>query len=323
MKILRSLKASREFYLLLFIAFIVAAITIFTDGFLDPQNIEDMALNATYIIVASIGMNLIIITGNIDVSFGSILAVAALISANMCQAGLPATVYAPAALVIGAVLGALNGLLIAYCRVPAIIATLGMTQLLRGGIILFTQGYWVTNLPASFRSIGGGRLLGIPIPILVTVVAVILAAWLMQYFPFGRSIYAVGSNRHAAELAGINPKKVVLWVYILAGLFVGIATIIYATRFTAVQSNAGKGFEMVCISAVVVGGTNIDGGSGRIAGTVLGALLSSILTTGLIFLRVSSYWVQVVLGGLIIVAVLIGTNQDRRTAKAFTRQTAK
>ncbi len=314
------MKHNRELYLFLFIVLIVAVIAMTANGFLATQNVLDMLLNATYVVVASIGMNMIILTGNIDISFGSILAVCALVMGNMCQAGFSASEYVVAAIVIGGVLGAVNGFLVAYCNVPSIIATLGMNQLLRGLIILITQGYWVTNLPASFRSIGAGRFMDIPIPIIVAVVALIIAAWFMKYTYFGRSIYAVGSNRTASFLAGINPNRVVFAVFVSAGLLVGLATVIYATRFTAVQSNAGKGFEMVCISAVVVGGTSINGGSGKVAGTMLGALLASILSTGLIFMHISSYWVRVVLGGLIIVAVLIGTAERRQEQESLLRR---
>jgi len=312
MKLIKGLKLSREFYLFIFIILIVFAITVFSEGFLNIANIEHILLNVTYIVVAAIGMNLIILTGNIDVSFGSILAVVALAMGNMAVSGISAWIYVPVALVIGTLLGALNGFIVAYGKVPAIITTLGMNQLLRGAILLITGGRWVANLPASFRNIGGGRLFSVPIPIIVTIVVVLAAIWFMKHTPYCRSIYAVGSNRSAAELAGINSKGVILGVYAIAGLLIGISTVIYTTRFTSVQNNVGIGFEMMCISAVVIGGTSITGGSGRIQGTVLGALLAAILTTGLVFLRISTFWMQMVLGALIILAVLSSSMHSKR-----------
>ena len=308
---------TKEAFVGIFLIMLVVFLNFTTVGFLTSQNILDILLDISFILVAAIGMTMIIITGNIDVSFGSILAVLALTAGQLAKAGVPVPVYFLIILVLGGILGGINGILITKFKVPSIIATLGMIQIHRGLIVVITQGYWIHELPPSFNYIGTGRLLGIQIPTLIAAVVVVIAWWFMKYSRFSRKIYAVGSNKEAARLAGINVNKVVLLVFIMAGVLVAIATMIYATRFITIQSNAGIGFEMVVITAVVVGGTNIMGGSGKIWGTVLGALLLGVIGTGLTFLKISSYWEQTFQGLLILVAVLGGVSQYYKERKTI------
>lgn len=305
----------REVHLLLFILLLTILLTAINSTFISATNIKDILLNVSYVIVASVGMNLILITGNIDISFGGMLAVLSLTAATLCEQGVHAAVYYPVTIVMGALLGMINGFVVTKLRVPAIITTLAMNQILRGGILVFTQGYWVTNLPRSWYNLGNASILGLQTPLFVALIVSIATILFMRYAPFARSIYAVGSNKDAAMLVGINADRVIWIVYIIAGAFVGLATMVYATRFTAVQSNAGVDFEMTCITAAIIGGTSTKGGTGTFLGTILGALLVGMIRTGLVLSHVSSYWEQAFIGMVILISVLISSYEDIRRGR--------
>jgi rhamnose transport system permease protein len=308
---------SRESLIAVFLVILLIFLNFTTVGFLRAQNILDILVNISFVLVAAVGMTMIIITGNIDVSFGSMLAVLALSAGQLAKAGLPVPVYFLIILILGGVLGGVNGILVTKFKVPSIIVTLGMIQIHRGMIVAITKGYWIHEIPQSFNYIGTGKILGIQIPILIAALVAAVGCWFMRYSRFSRKIYAVGSNRDAARLAGIDTNKVVFSVFVMAGVLVAIATMIYATRFITIQSNAGIGFEMVVITAVVVGGANIMGGSGKITGTILGALLLGVIGTALTFLKISAYWEQTFQGLLILVAVLSGVSQYYKKRKAI------
>jgi len=279
--------------------------------FLTPGNLSDIAVNAAYISVAAVGMTLVIVSGNIDISVGSILGVCATIAGELARSGQPVVVAFAVAILVGGLLGAVNGLLVAYANIPAIVVTLGMLSILRGGLILVTQGRWIEQLPTEFF-FSQRSTLGVPNPIWVMAGVVLLGALFMKYHPIGRAIYAVGNNAEAARLAGINPRSVRMFVFVVNGLLVGLASVLYASKFTAIQSNAGQGFELIVITSAVVGGVSILGGSGTVFGALLGALLLSLIGTVSIFLQVSPFWLQTVQGLLILLTVLIDIVRRRR-----------
>ncbi len=279
--------------------------------FLTPGNLSDIAVNAAYISVAAVGMTLVIVSGNIDISVGSILGVCATIAGELARSGQPVVVAFAVAILVGGLLGAVNGLLVAYANIPAIVVTLGMLSILRGGLILVTQGRWIEQLPTEFF-FSQRSTLGVPNPIWVMAGVVLLGALFMKYHPIGRAIYAVGNNAEAARLAGINPRSVRMFVFVVNGLLVGLASVLYASKFTAIQSNAGQGFELIVITSAVVGGVSILGGSGTVFGALLGALLLSLIGTVSIFLQVSPFWLQTVQGLLILLTVLVDIVRRRR-----------
>ncbi len=279
--------------------------------FLTPGNLSDIAVNAAYISVAAVGMTLVIVSGNIDISVGSILGVCATIAGELARSGQPVVVAFAVAILVGGLLGAVNGLLVAYANIPAIVVTLGMLSILRGGLILVTQGRWIEQLPIEFF-FSQRSTLGVPNPIWVMAGVVLLGALFMKYHPIGRAIYAVGNNAEAARLAGINPRSVRMFVFVVNGLLVGLASVLYASKFTAIQSNAGQGFELIVITSAVVGGVSILGGSGTVFGALLGALLLSLIGTVSIFLQVSPFWLQTVQGLLILLTVLVDIVRRRR-----------
>lgn len=252
--------AGRELTILAILILLTVVVSLVNPNFLAKQNIFDILVNSSYIAVAAVGMTLIILTANIDISVGSMLAVCSIAAGLLAKTGMPMVFVFLLTVIVGGLLGGINGALTAKFKIPSIIATLGMMTILRGVILWLTKGYWIQNLPASFRGLGTGAIIGIPIPIAVMVTVIVFFLLWLRYAQVGREIYAVGSNREAARLAGINVDRIVLLVFIISGALIGAATLIYATRFTVVQSNTGIGFELVVITAVVVGGTNIFGG---------------------------------------------------------------
>lgn len=288
-----------------------AIVSLINPDFLSANNLLDIAVNTAYIAVAAAGMTMVIVSGNIDISVGSMLGVCATIAGELARNGVPVPIAFAAAVLAGGALGAVNGLLVAYARIPAIVVTLGMLSILRGGLILVTQGRWIESLPEAFF-FSQRSTLGIPNPIWVMVLVSVLTWLFMKYHRLGRAIYAVGGNAEAARLAGINPKRIYLFVFIMNGLLVGLAAVLYASRFTAIQSNAGQGFELAVISGTVVGGVSILGGVGSVMGALLGSLLISQIGTAAIFLKVSPFWLQAVQGGLILLTVLVDVLRRRR-----------
>jgi ribose transport system permease protein/rhamnose transport system permease protein len=283
--------------------------------FISPANVSDILVNTAYVAVAAVGMTMVIVSGGIDISIGSILGVCATIAGKLAVSGVPVPLAFLAAVAAGAVMGMLNGVLISFARIPPIVATLGTLSILRGGLILITQGEWIMNMPESFfisqrqYDIGGW----LPIPIVVMVLAIAVGWFWMRYTASGRALYALGGNPEAARLSGISPRRVTLQVYTLNGLLVGMAAVLYAARFTSIQSNAGLGFELSVITAAVVGGVSILGGSGSVVGALLGAVLVNVISTGSVFLKISPFWLQTVQGGLILLTVLLDMLRRRRS----------
>lgn len=283
-----------------------------TPGFLQTANLRDILVNAAPLVVAACGMTMVILAGMIDISAGSALAVCAATAGLTAKAGAPLLLVILAPMLAGAIVGAVNGWLVAFVRIPAIIVTLGMMSVLRGGIIWWTRGEWIGNLPPSFSAVGRGEVAGVPIPVWIAAGVVAATALLLARTPFGRHLYAVGGNPLAAARMGIPVPRVLWLVFVLHGALLGLAALVYASRFSVIQSNAGLGFELLVISAVVVGGVNIFGGQGTVWGSALGALLLQVISTGLIFRRVSEYWAPSVQGALVLLAVVADAWRTRR-----------
>lgn len=287
-------------------------------SFFAADNLTDILVNSSFVAIAAVGMTMVIVSGGIDISIGSILGVCATVAGTLAQNGTPVVLAFLAAIAVGALLGAINGALIAFANIPPIVTTLGTLSILRGALILVTKGQWITDLPPEFFisqkqfNIGGV----LPIPVLAMLLAVAIGWFWMRYTTAGRTLYAVGGNSEAAQLAGINTRAVTLHVYTLNGLLVGVAAVLYAARFTSIQANAGLGFELGAITAAVVGGVSILGGSGSVVGALLGALLINVISTGAVFLKISPFWLQTVQGGLILLTVLVDVLRRRRFQKA-------
>jgi rhamnose transport system permease protein len=219
--------------------------------------------------------------------------------------GLPTPVAGLAAAMVGAILGSLNGVLVAYVRIPSIVVTLAVMVALRDGLRWVTQGAWVQDLPPSFQWFGLPQSTSEAITIAFAIVLLIAAAWGLRNLAAGRAVYATGSNAAATRLAGIDPDRVVFCVFVLTGALTGAAALFNSVRFNQIPSNAGVGMEMQVIAAVIVGGTSVNGGRGTVAGTLLGVVLLGLIGPALTYLGISAYWERAIQGGIILAAVAI------------------
>lgn len=284
---------------------LAATLVIVAPGFFARDNLVDLFLAGLPVLVAALGMTLVILTGHIDISIGSIFAVAAVSSGLLAKAGLPLPLVAAAACALGALLGALNGALVAYVRIPSIVVTLSTMIVWREGLRWMTEGAWIQQLPETYQWLGTSARL---YPLLVTVIVASLyagVAWGLRYLPAGRAVYATGSSPDAARLAGIRTERVTLAVFALAGALTGLAALLNSVRFNQIPSNTGLGLELEVIAAVIVGGTAITGGRGSTAGTLLGVVLLGAIGPALTFLGVSAYWERAIQGGIILIAVAV------------------
>jgi ribose transport system permease protein len=261
-------------------------------------------------------MTLVVLTGGIDLSVGSVLAIGGAIAAGLLKFGIEipsGNLYIGftllgsilGGLVIGSLLGLFNGWTITKFKVPPFVATLAMLTIARGFTMLYTKGFPISNLGDSFAYIGTGWFVGIPVPVWISAVVIVVAIIITQKTALGRYIYAIGGNEHASKLSGINISKVKIIVYGIAGMLAAVGGIIVTSRLDSAQPNAGMSYELDAIAAVVIGGTSLSGGRGTIMGTVLGALIIGVLNNGLVLLNVSPFWQQVVKGGVILLAVII------------------
>jgi rhamnose transport system permease protein len=287
-------------------------------GFINPRflasrNLSDILLGNAYIAVAAVGMSMVIISGNIDISVGALIGVLATISGSLAVAGAPILVTWLTPLVLGVVVMAAQGAVVAYLRIPAIVVTLGMLSILKGGLISVTGGKWITDLPQSFH-LADLYVANVPMPVLIMVLATGLAALWMRYSPNGRAIYATGGNAEAARLCGVNPRRTVVMVFALHGFFAGLATLVYATQLRVIQSTTPPGLELTVITASVVGGVSILGGVGTVVGSTLAAILIAEITSALVFINISPYWTDAVRGGLILATVIADILRRQRRA---------
>lgn len=279
------------------------SVGLYNPRFLSTSNLNTIFSGNAYIAVAAIGMAMVIITGHIDVSIGALIGVLATISGTLAVSGYPVWVAWGAPILLGMAVNLVVGWLVAYARIPSIVVTLGMMSILRGGLISITGGTWISGLPRSFM-IAQWKPFGLPFPIITMVVLTVMAAWWMRNFPFGRSLYAVGGNPEAARATGLNSERRVLAVFVIHGAFAGIATILFATQLQVIQSTVPPNLELTVITAAVIGGVSILGGSGTVIGSTLAAILFATIGSALIFVNVSAYWLRAVIGGLILMTVL-------------------
>ena len=300
---------------------LVALTLIFTAAnprFISERNISDILLNSSYIAVAAIGMSLVIISGNIDISVGSLIGVLATVAGTLAVSGAPVWVAWLAPLILGPIAGAVTGFFVAYLRIPAIVVTLGMMSILKGGLIIWTNGAWIYNLPPEFM-LAQQKWMGIPSPVYFMIVLTILAALWMRYSPQGRAVYAVGGNKEAARLSGISERRVLMQVFMINGLMVGIAALMFATQYNSIQSTVPPGVELTIITSSVVGGVSILGGVGTVVGATLATILLNAIRSGMVFINLSAYWIQAVQGLLILITVLADLLRRRRQARALGR----
>ena len=288
--------------LLAYVALLVT-VGVIAPSFFGAGNLRDLAMNNAAVLIVAVGMTLVILAGEIDISVGSQFAVCTLATGWLAKSGIPILVVLPLVIVAGALMGAVAGVFIARLRLPSIVVTLALMVAWRDGLRWITEGEWVQNLPANFQWFGLGQTVGQLLIVLVAIVLLIAFAWMLRHLNAGRAVYAVGSNAEAARLSGVEPQRILFGVFVLMGALVGLAAAFNAVRFSIVPSNAGFGLELKAIAAVVVGGTAITGGRGRVLGTLIGVALLGTIGTALTFAGVNPFWEKAIQGMIILVAV--------------------
>jgi inositol transport system permease protein len=302
--------------LAMFIAF-----SLLSEGFFTPRNIFNIIRQISFMGLIAIGVTMVIITGGIDLSSGSVLALVAVIATSLAQLpesatlkyeGLSVPIIVPVivGLAVGALCGAINGSLIARFGIPAFIATLGMMTVARGFALIYSNKP-LSQLTPEYNFIGQGAIMGVPFPVIILLVVAVATHIMLNNTPFGRYIYALGGNEQAARISGVNINRVKIGVYTLAGLLSGLAGLVVSSRVGSGQPGQGVGIELDAIAAAVIGGTSLSGGIGTIWGTIVGALIIGVLDNGLILLNVDQYWITIVKGTIIVVAVIIDQRKNR------------
>jgi rhamnose transport system permease protein len=272
-------------------------------SFFSATNLRDLALNNAPALLVATGMTLVILVGEIDISIGSQFAVASVAAAWLAKAGVPIALLLPCVILIGSLMGAINGALVGRLGLPSIIVTLAMLVAWRDALRWATQGAWVQNLPKDFQWFGLGQSAGRILIVASALVILALFSWILKNLGIGRAIYAVGSDREAARLAGIEPQRIAFGVFVLMGALTGLAALLNAVRFSETPSNAGAGLELKAIAAAVVGGATITGGRGNLGGTLIGVALLGVIGTALTFMGVNPFWEKAIQGAIILAAL--------------------
>lgn len=283
-----------------------------SEYFMTWRNWMDILRQTSINGILAVGMTYVILTRGIDLSVGSILAFSGLCSAMVAVQGYGLLAALSAGMFAGAVMGALNGFIVANLSIPPFVATLGMLSVGRGLTFILNDGSPVTDLPEAYLALGTGKLGPIGMPIVIFAIVALFFWLVLKYTTYGRYVYAVGGNEKSARTSGIGVRKVTFSVYVISGLLAGLAGIVLSARTTSALPQAGVSYELDAIAAVVIGGTSLSGGTGSIVGTLFGALLIGVINNGLNLLGVSSYYQQVAKGLIIVFAVLIDVWRKRR-----------
>ena len=307
-----ALKRSTIFYPAVGLLLVCLVMIFASNSFLSAANLENVARQVSINAIIAVGMTCVILTGGIDLSVGSLMALSGTLIAGLMVAGMNAVAALVIGVAIGLGFGVANGFFVAFAGMPPIIVTLATMGIARGLALIYTGGYPVDGLPDWFSFFGSGKVFGVQAPILIMLIVYLLAWVLLERMPFGRYVYAIGGNEEATRLSGIRVARVKLVVYAFSGLTSAIAAVVLTARLMSGQPNAGVGFELDAIAAVVMGGTSISGGRGSIIGTLLGALLLGVLNNGLNMVGVNPYVQNVIKGAIILLAIYISRDRRRK-----------
>lgn len=308
---------AKEIPILIFSVSIFVIFSTLSSNFSTFENISLILTQITTIGLIAIGMLMVILFGGIDLSVGSVLAVVATIVGMLVNAGVNPVLAALIGIIVGAICGAINGFFITRFNIPDIITTLATMFIFRGLAVAISNGQWVTNFPEAFNYFGQGSILGVPVSVVLLIIAAIIFWYILSQTSFGRRIYAIGGNPEAAKLAGMKIKTTKLYVYIFSGMLTSVAAVIFASNIGNVQaSTAGKGIEFTVIAAVLIGGASIFGGVGTLPGTIIGVLLMGIIKNGLVLSQASVYWIDAATGFILILAIIMNTIQRSRSVSS-------
>lgn len=302
----------REFNVLIALVVVGALISLYTPYFLTTNNLMGVFRAFSLTAIMSIGMVMVIITGGIDLSVGSAMGLASLVTALCFSMGYPTGVCIAAGLGVGLVFGLCNGLLITFIGLPPFIATLGTLSIGRGLMYMITRGVPVTpETPESFAILGQGYLGPVPVPVIIMVVLMLLFAVIMRRTRFGRHVYATGGNEHAARLSGVKVDRIKLSVYVLSSTIAALAGVIGFSRYLSAEPASGFGSELDVIAAAAIGGASLAGGAGSVTGAVIGAALVGVIANGVVLLNINTYAQQAITGGVILIAVSLDVLRSR------------
>jgi rhamnose transport system permease protein len=317
----------REIGILVALLALIAVTAIMEPRFIEADSLRNLALNASIFAILAAGQTLVIITRNVDLSVGSVLGLAAFMAGDLLSSnpGLPIPIVIALGMLLGAGCGVLNGVLVTFGQVPALVVTLGTLYAFRGLAFLWTSGRQVNaeTLPDPFLNLGTGSVLGIPTLALIALVVVVIVGQCLRDFRAGRELYAIGSNPDGARLAGVRSERRVFSAFVLSGALAGLAGVLFTARFGTVDATAGNGYELTVISATVVGGVAIFGGIGSVYGAGLGALLLTTITSSLIVLKVEAFWQMAAIGALLLLAIAFDRLVGLRVEAALRRRSAR
>jgi len=317
----------RELGIIVAFLALVAVTGILEPRFLEAGSLRNLALNASIFVILAAGQTLVLVTRNVDLSVGSVLCLSAYLAGDLLSkhSGMSLVLVFALGMLLGAACGLLNGVLVTWGQVPALVVTLGTLYVFRGVAFLWTNGRQVNaeTLPDAFLKLGSDSIAGIPILVVFAlVVVVVVGQWLRDYRA-GRELYAIGSNPEGARLAGVRSQRRVLVAFVLAGALAGLGGVLFTARFGTVDATAGAGYELTVIAAAVVGGVAIFGGTGSVYGAALGALLLGTITSSLIVLRVEAFWQQAAIGALLLLAIAFDRLVGLRVDAALRRRSAR
>lgn len=308
-------------------ALLLAVTAILQPRFLEADSLRNLALNASIFAILAAGQTLVLVTRNVDLSVGSVLGLSAFMAGDLLSnhPGTAIPVVIALGMALGAGCGLINGVLVTFGRVPALVVTLGTLYVFRGLAFLWTDGRQVNaeTLPDSFLNIGTGSVLGLPTLALIALGVVLIVGRCMRDFRSGRELYAIGSNPEAARLAGVRTDRRVLTAFAISGALAGLGGVLFTARFGTVDATAGNGYELTVIAAAVVGGVPIFGGAGSVYGAALGALLLGTITSSLIVLKVDAFWQQAAVGALLLTAIAIDRFVGLRLDAALRQRSAR
>ncbi|SSC65999.1 MULTISPECIES: ABC transporter permease [Ciceribacter] len=302
----------REFNVLIALVVVGALISLYTPYFLTTNNLMGVFRAFSLTAIMSIGMVMVIITGGIDLSVGSAMGLASLVTALCFSMGYPTELCIAAGLGVGLIFGLCNGLLITFIGLPPFIATLGTLSIGRGLMYMITRGVPVTpETPEAFAILGQGYLGPVPVPVIIMVVLMLVFAVIMRRTRFGRHVYATGGNEHAARLSGVKVDRIKLSVYVLSSTIAALAGVIGFSRYLSAEPASGFGSELDVIAAAAIGGASLAGGAGSVTGAVIGAALVGVIANGVVLLNINTYAQQAITGGVILIAVSLDVLRSR------------
>jgi ribose transport system permease protein len=312
----KSLLRRRESGIFLALSALVCFITFFQSKFATASNLFLVSRQIAFTAILALGVLVVILTGGIDLSVGSTAGLAGFTAALAMAAGWPLVICIGVGLLTGAAVGAINGAIVAYVGVTPFIVTLGMLGAAHGAVLIIKQGDSVRDIPHSFVQAANGSVCGLSVPVLILIVLAVLSHVVLNHTAFGRRVYAIGGNEEATAFSGINTRAVKFLTYVVCGLCAAVTGILFVARFQSAQADAGRGMELDAIAATVIGGTSLMGGEGTVAGVLLGAIIMGVIRNGLVLLEVSSYWQELIIGGIIVLAAILDVVRSRKERAA-------